>query len=178
MARIPYIEEAAHPEIAAEIERIKGKRGGLLNIYKLLLHSPPVAMSWLGHSNAIRWETTLSPRLRELVIVRIAQSLSYPYALRQHVPTIALADGVTLAECEALKDWRPTAFFDTAERAALAFADAMLAGPDVRASLLEALKPHFNDRQVVELAVLVGTYIMHNRVFSALGVDVEPEKKA
>jgi hypothetical protein len=28
----------------------------------------------------------------------------------------------------------------------------------------------------VELTVLVGTYLMHNRVFTALKVDVEPKK--
>ena len=40
MARISYIEEKDHPELAAEIGKIKGGRGALINIYKLLLHSP------------------------------------------------------------------------------------------------------------------------------------------
>ena len=41
MARISLIEEADHPELAPLIDRIKaGRRGGLLNVYKLLLHAP------------------------------------------------------------------------------------------------------------------------------------------
>jgi hypothetical protein len=32
MARVPYIEEKDHPELAAEIGKIKGGRGTLLNI--------------------------------------------------------------------------------------------------------------------------------------------------
>ena len=174
MARIAYIEERDHPELADEIGKIKGGRGGVINIYKLLLHSPPVAMSWLNHSNTIRWGTTLSPRLRELVIVRIAQAARYAYALQQHVPKIALADGVSLEECEALKDWRASAFFNDAERAALAYADAMFAGPEVADDVFNAVRAHFNEREVVELSVLVGTYLMHNRVFRALRVDNEP----
>ena len=42
MARISYVEEKDHPELASDIAKIKGARGGLINIYKLLLHSPTV----------------------------------------------------------------------------------------------------------------------------------------
>ena len=70
MARVSYVEEKDHPELAAEIGKIKGARGGLINIYKLLLHSPTVAMTWFEQISAIRWKTKLSPRLREIAIVR------------------------------------------------------------------------------------------------------------
>ena len=33
-----------------------------------------------------------------------------------------------------------------------------------------------SEREIVELSVLVGTYMMHNRVFTALKVDLEPSK--
>jgi len=174
MARVSYIEERDHPELAGEIGRIKSGRGAVINIYKLLLHSPPLAMSWLEHSNTIRWNTSLSPRLRELVIVRIASSARYAYALQQHVPVIALADGVSLEECQALLDWRACDLFDDAERAALDYADAMFAGPEVSDDVFDALRRRYSEREVVELTVLVGTYLMHNRVFSALRVDLEP----
>ena len=176
MARIPYVEEKDHPEISAEIAKIKGKRGGLLNIYKLLLHSPAVAMTWFEHIGAIRWQTILSPRLREIAIVRIAHAARYAYALNQHVPHIAVPDGVSLEECDALKDWRASGKFSDAERAALAYVDAMIAGPEVPDDVFAALRKHYGEREVVELTVLVATYIMHNRVFTALKVDVEPRK--
>ena len=37
MARIPYVEEKDHPELAADIAKIKGARGGLINIYKQVM---------------------------------------------------------------------------------------------------------------------------------------------
>src|ERR1051325_3734196 len=122
MARISYVEEKDHPELAADIAKIKGARGGLLNIYKLLLHSP----------------------------------------------TIAVPDGVSLEECESLKDWRPSKFFNEAERATLAYVDAMIAGPEVPDDVFNAVRKHYTEREIVELTVLVGTYLMHNRVFTAL----------
>jgi len=176
MARVSYIDEKDHPELSAEIAKIKGARGSLLNIYKLLLHSPTVAMTWFEHIGAIRWKTKLPPRLREIAIVRFAQVMNYAYALNQHVPSIAVADGVSLVECEALKDWRASGMFSESERAALAYVDAMIAGPDVPDDVFAAVRRHYGEREVVELTVLVGTYVMHNRVFSALKADIEPKK--
>jgi 4-carboxymuconolactone decarboxylase len=176
MARVSYVEEKDHPELAAEIAKIKGGRGALINIYKLLLHSPTVCMTWFEHIGAIRWKTKLTPRLREIAIVRIAQAARYAYALNQHVPGIAVPDGVSLAECEALKDWRTSGMFSESERAALAYVDAMIVGPEVPDAVFEAVRKHYSEREVVELTILVGTYLMHNRVFTALRVDVEPKK--
>ena len=176
MARISYIEEKDHPELAAEIAKIKGGRGALINIYKLLLHSPKVCMTWFEYIGAIRWGTKLTPRLRELAIVRIAQAAKYAYALQQHVPTIAVPDGVSLEECEALKDWRAYGKFTEAEQAALAYVDAMRDGSGVPDDVFNAVRKHYSEREVVELTVLCGVYIMHNRIFTALRVDLEPKK--
>jgi 4-carboxymuconolactone decarboxylase len=173
MARISYVEETDHPELSAEIAKIKGGRGGLINIYKLLLHSPAVAMTWFDQITAIRWKTVISPRLREIAIVRIASATDYAYALKQHVPRIAVADGVTLEECAALKDWRTSGLFSESERAVLAYVDAIITGPNVPEDVFNAIRKHCNEREVVELTVLAGAYIMHNRVFTALGVDLE-----
>jgi len=38
-----------------------------------------------------------------------------------------------------------------------------------------ALRDHFNERELVELTVLIGTYNMHNRVMLALDIDLEPQ---
>ena len=176
MARVSYIEEKDYPELAAEIAKIKGGRGALINIYKLLLHSPKVCMTWFEYIGAIRWGTKLSPRLRELAIVRIAQAANYAYALQQHVPAIAVPDGVSLEECEALKDWQGSRFFSEAECAALAYVDAVRDGSGVPDDVFNAVRKHYSEREVVELTVLTGVYIMHNRIFTALKVDLEPKK--
>ena len=176
MARISLIEEAAHPELAELIARIKaGRRGGLLNVYKLLLHSPALAQTWFDHNSAVRWQTKLSGRLREIIIVRIAHLNGVDYVLAQHVPGLAVAEGLTLPECEALANWRATDLFDLRERAALAYAEAMTLSTSVSDEVFADVRRHFDDREIVELSVLIGTYIMHNRVMKALAIDLEPE---
>ena len=58
MARVTTIDEDEHPELAELAGRIRAKRRGrLINVYRLLLHSPPLAESWFAHNNAVRWST-------------------------------------------------------------------------------------------------------------------------
>ena len=177
MARVPLVDEKDHPELAELIARIKsGRRDTLLNIYKLLLQSPPLAASWLDHMSAVRWQTGLPGRIREIVVIRIAHLHRCAYVLQQHVPALALAEGLTQAECDALADWRAAKLFSERERATLAYADAMVADPSVADDVFEPLRKHWGERELVELTVLIGSYIMHNRVFNALKVDLEPKQ--
>ena len=67
MARVSYIEEKDHPELADLIGKVRaGRRGTLINVYKLLLHSPPLAACWLDLISAARYKTELDGRLREI----------------------------------------------------------------------------------------------------------------
>lgn len=175
MARVPLIDENAHPELADIVAKFRaGRRGNLINVYRLLLNSPALAESWFNHSNAVRWKTTLAGRLREIVIIRVAHLAQSPYVLRQHVPALALADGVSLEECEALADWRPSAFFDARERAALAYADAMTREIVVGDNIFAEVARQFDTRSIVELTVLIASYNMNARVLQALELDLEP----
>jgi len=59
MARVPLIQEQDHPELAEVVQKYAaGRRGKLINIYRVLLNAPALAESWFNHSNTIRWKTT------------------------------------------------------------------------------------------------------------------------
>jgi alkylhydroperoxidase family enzyme len=178
MARISYIEEQDHPELAELIGKIRaGRRGTLINVYKLLLHSPPLAAVWLDFVSAARYKTELDGRLREIVIVRVAHLNHTTYVFKQHVPQLSTPEGLSDEESNALADWRKAASFSPREQAALAYTDAMTRDIAVPDAVFDALKPHFNERQIVELTVLIGLYNMHTRVFTALGIDPEPHHR-
>ena len=174
MARVPLIEPESRPELAELGAKIRAaRRGTVLKIYKALAHSPALAESWFNHNNAVRWKTELGGRLRELVIMRVATLLEAAYVMRQHVAELAAPEGVSTDEIEALKDWRASAFFDPAERSALAYADAMTREAAVPDAVFAEVRRHFSERQTVELTVLIGTYNLQARVINALGVEPE-----
>ena len=176
MARISLIEPEDDPSLHDLAEQIrKGRRGTVINVYKVLLHNPALAESWFHHMNTVRWSTELEGRLREILIIRIGHQTESAYILRQHVPKLAKAEGLSQAQCDALGHWQDTQEFSDQERAALAFADTMTERIDVPDTVFEPLRDHFSERQIVELAVLVGTYNMHSRVLRALEVDLEPD---
>ena len=114
----------------------------------------------------MRWKTTLDGRLREIVIIRIGHLADSQYVLRQHVPSLALAEGLTLEECDALADWRTSKLFSESERAVLAYADTMTRDIEVPDAVFAEVKTHFNNRQIVELTVLIGSYNMNARVLT------------
>jgi len=175
MARVKLIQPEERPDQTALIDRIrKGRRGNVINVYKMLLHSPDIASVWLDLVNVVRWKVDLEGRLREIVIVRVGYLNRCAYVVNQHVPELTTPEGLTEEECAALADWRASAFFSERERAALAYADAVTRDIDVPDAVFADLRKHFNERQIVELTVLIGTYNMHTRVGQALQIDPEP----
>jgi alkylhydroperoxidase family enzyme len=175
MARVSNVEEKDHPELAELIGKVRaGRRGTLINVYKLLLHAPPLAACWLDLISTARFKTELDGRLREIVIIRVGYLNRTDYVVKQHVPVLSVPEGVSQQDSDALADWRSSNFFNARERAALAYADAMTRDVDVPDAVFDALRPHFSERQIVELTVLIGIYNMHTRVFTALRIDPEP----
>lgn len=178
MARVKLLQPDDLPDHSELVERIrKGRRGNVINVYKTLLHTPDVASVWLDLVNVVRWKVDLEGRLREIVIVRVGYLNRCAYVVNQHVPELTAPEGLTQEQCDALVDWRPSPFFDARERAALAYADAMTRDIDVPDDVFAELRKHFNERQIVELTVLIGTYNMHTRVGQALQIDPEPHHR-
>lgn len=173
MARVSLIEEQEHPELADTIAQLRGGRGGrLLNLYKMLLHSPPVALSWFEHVGAVRWKTELDGQTREIVIVRIGFLNRVDYVVKSHIG-YAAEEGLSKAQFDALADWQQSDLFSPQQRAVLAHTDAMTRDIEVPDAVFDALRRYFSERQIVELTVLIGTYNMHTRVLGALQIDPE-----
>lgn len=168
MARLPYADLDA-PALEPLVERIVAGRGSVLHLYQMLLHSPAVADGWLTLLTAVRQQTRLPGRLRELVIMRIAMLNRAPYEADQHAP-IALREGVTSEQIEALDAWASSERFDALERAVLALADTMTREVQVPVACLESVRRHLDDGMVVELVVTVAAYNMVSRFLEALAI--------
>ncbi|CAM4043928.1 carboxymuconolactone decarboxylase family protein [Bordetella muralis] len=170
MARIDYAD-IARPETRPLVERIERERSSVPNLYRMLLNSPPVAQGWLTYLTAIRQQTGLSPKLREMLILRVAVLNQADYEFEQHLP-IALQAGCRQAEMTALKngDFGP---LDTGERAAMAYCDEMTREIRVRDSTFAAVREAFDNKEIVEITATVAAYNMVSRFLEAIQVDHE-----
>jgi 4-carboxymuconolactone decarboxylase len=175
MARVPLIEETEHPELAEAIAKIKGARGGrLINIYRLMLHSPALANAWFDLNQAVRYGTEIDGQSREIAVIRVALLNNVDYVQRAHGPAYALKEGLTPEQVSAIADWQSSTLFSDQQRALLAYTDAMTREIDVPDNVFAELRQHFSERQAVELSMLIGAYNMLTRFLKALKVDPEP----
>ncbi len=178
MPRIPYRNEG-DPEIAALVETIRARRkGALINLDRMLLHSPPYAQGWNALLGAVRRSLDLEAPVRELAICAVARLNDAPYEWHQHAPEY-LAAGGRQAKLDGLDDIaaaaRDTALYDDRERAALALTLEMTRQVKVSDATLGNARSLFGDRQLVELVGTIATYNMVSRFLAALGVDEKGE---
>jgi alkylhydroperoxidase family enzyme len=175
MARIALIEENKIPELAESISKIKGARGGrLINIYRLMLHSPALANAWFDLNQAVRYGTEIDGQSRELAVIRVAILNNVEYVQRAHGPAYALKEGLTPEQVSALANWRDSQLFSERQRALLAYTDAMTREIKVPDEIFAEVRKHFSERQTVELTMLISAYNMLTRFLQALEVDLEP----
>jgi len=173
MARITYADETADPAIAALATQIRAERDGKIpNIYRMLLNSPPIAQGWLNLLTAIRHQSTLAGRYRELVIIRIAVINGADYERDFHIP-IARKEGMNEAQIAAIGEWESTTVFDDASRAVLAYTDAMTRNVHVPDAVFAGVKQHFDARTITELTATVAAYNLVSRFLEALQIDHE-----
>lgn len=175
MARIEYAD-LNRGEAAALARRIEAERGSVLHLYQMLLHSPPAAEGWLTYLTAIRHRCHLDGAIRELVIMRIAHLNRASYEADQHAP-IALREGLRQDQLDALgRDEIPADRFDARERDVLAYADAMTRTVQVPDAVFQAVRRHFQDRDLVELTATIAAYNMVSRFLEALQVHSDDRR--
>ena len=177
MPNVPYVPiEISEP--SEVVTAIRLRRGGsLLNLDRMLLHSPPFAEGWNWLLGAVRSQLSLSPRLRELVICAVGSLNGAPYEVIQHAKPFLEAGG-TAAQLTAMDDVLRAAedvvLFDACERSVLHLAIAMTREVQIDREVFAAARQALgNDRQMIELIGVVATYNMVSRFLVALGVEPE-----
>lgn len=170
MARLPYIDPATAPEHVRELlERLPVK----LNVFRMMANAESDFRPLVGLGTAILGRQKLSAKLRELAILRVAALSPARYEWVQHVP-IARQLGVSDAQIDALEREELDAdAFSDAERAVLAFTAAVVRGPRVEDTLFGELTRHLPAREIVELLLTIGDYLMLARVMTVLELEVD-----
>ena len=168
MARISYADKN-RPDRQALVERITRERGGVLHLYAMLLHSAPIGEGWLNYLTAIRQKSGLAGDVREMVIMRIAHLNGAPYEAQQHAP-IAMKEGMTQAQLDALDDWAPSSLFSPLQRAVLAYTDARTRAIHVSDQVFADVKAYFDETGIVELTATIAAYNMVSRFLVALQI--------
>jgi alkylhydroperoxidase family enzyme len=168
--RLALVDPDPQDEVVAAIVARRG--GWIATLDKILLHSPPIAEGWNLFYGAIRTETTVSPRIRELAILRVAH-LNGDRHNWWHHERIAGDAGLSQAEIEGVRDWQAHEGFSRLERAVLAYTDALTVDVRAQDSVFAAVRDEVTTRQMVEITAIIASYNCVSR--SLVGMDIDRE---
>jgi alkylhydroperoxidase family enzyme len=165
--------EALRGRVAAADRYLTGDPAApaMPNILGLFGHHPDLAASWLGFNGTLLDGARLEPRVRELLILRVAWRTQCAYEWAQHV-AMAPRCGLTAAEIEAVTgppdDARAT--WSARERALLRAADQMIEQHAVDDATWAALAAEFDEAELLELLFVVGAYVCLALVLNSVGL--------
>jgi 4-carboxymuconolactone decarboxylase len=170
MSRIPLTSIEEQPE---PVRQWMARRGNL-NVFRLLANDPQVFRGWTHMVDELFDSPTFSPRMREVVILRVAHLQGSRYELAQHVG-IARSVGLTEPQIEAILDTGDldAANFNRTERTALDVTTELCTTHRLRDDTFAAAQGAFGDEALTELLMIISCYYGLALVLNAADLDAD-----
>jgi 4-carboxymuconolactone decarboxylase len=167
VARIPYadIERLADPRVRAFMRGIPP-----LNLLHMEAHAEGVVESIARLSDGVLNRAVAPDNLRVVAFLRLAEAAGSPYEFEQ-LRKVATAFGLSPEKIEAARTGGPG--LDHKEEVVARLAAELAASPRAtEATVAEALT-FLGSRELVEIIVGIGFYLMQTRVIETLAIDLE-----
>ena len=175
MSRVQMVQkEQALPQVKEIYDRIEKNGAEIINLYKVVANSPDVLHNFLRLGNSLLAKTELSPKLRELAVLRIARLTGSEYEWMQHYP-VALELGMSQEQTEAISHWSDSPSFSDEERAVLQYTDEVAQNVEVKDETFKVLQQHLSEQNIVELTLSIGWWRMVARLLVSLQVDMDTQ---
>ncbi|HTR03500.1 MAG TPA: carboxymuconolactone decarboxylase family protein [Thermoanaerobaculia bacterium] len=171
MSRIPLVGRSAVTGAAREaFDRKIAERGNIPNMYRAFAHRPWLLTTMDAHFAAVMGSGTVPVKLKEMLALQTSLENASRYCAASHT-TLAERTGSTKDQIAALRDFESGPFTER-EKAALRFGLQMTRDANrIPDATWAALREHFAEAEVVELASVVGLFAYFNRFNNALGLE-------
>ena len=165
-------DERTRSALAALLPPDRRNQRGAGNAMATLVRHPDLAEAFLPFNTRLLLRSTLPPRLRELVILRVARRSGCAYEWTHHVKIAAKAG---LSEDEIDAAGRGEAAGEL-EKAALTAVDELEDSCNLSDGTWAALGGHLDERQLMDLVFTIGAYRLLATALNTFGVEPEEEK--
>ncbi|MEN0139778.1 MAG: carboxymuconolactone decarboxylase family protein [Rhodococcus sp. (in: high G+C Gram-positive bacteria)] len=166
MARITLVD----PSAASEREKTIYHRFPSNLVAGLLRTTPDIAEGYLSLGAALS-SSPLSPRIREMVILRVGVLCGSSYEWMQHVD-IATSVGAGPDELAAIESG-DLSTLTKLERAVLRFVDDMVEQPKASTAAFDGAVAALGQQGAATVALLTGHYLMTARFLETLEIDLD-----
>jgi len=171
--RIPPLPEDERDERVVELLDPLKVDGADLNIFATLARHPRLFKRWSAFGGTLLYRGELSERDRELLILRTAFNCRAHYEWGQHA-RIARAAGLSDEEVDRVAKGPDEPGWDNFETSLLRAADELHRDAVVSDPTWAALAERYDERQLIEVCMLVGQYHLGAFALNSLGVEREP----
>lgn len=164
------------PELKEEFDSFFKTLGFVPNSVLTMQRKPKLAKAFVQMQRAL-WapDSKVDRGLKRLIAHAASRVAEDPYSMA-HTASGALHFGIAPEKLAAIRDYRTSALFDPAERAALDFATAASATPNaVSEATFAALRRHWTEDQIVEIAGVVAMAGFLSRWNVSMATPLEPE---
>jgi 4-carboxymuconolactone decarboxylase len=149
--------------------------GGAQGMYGLgvMLRHPALAKAFLTFNNHIATASTVSRRVRELLILRTGWLRRSEYEFVQHL-VLGRRAGLSDAELERVQEGPDAAGWSPEDAELLRAVDELHAHADIKDSTWARLSAWFNEAQLLDIIFVVGCYDLLAMVFNSARLAPEP----
>ena len=174
MARVSPLDPGDLPEFAAEFEGLKGILGFIPNSFLTMARRPEIAAAFGGLIKAILAAGEVPTEFKQVIGFVSSNAAGCRYCQAHNGGSISRMGAQ--ARVEAAFDYKESALFSDAERAALDLAAHASIIPNAATSAhFEALRKHWSDSQVVEICSVIALFGYLNRWNDTLATDLEAQ---
>ncbi|MGO9452179.1 MAG: carboxymuconolactone decarboxylase family protein [Candidatus Binataceae bacterium] len=169
--RVQFADVSKLGDEFKDLERYK-VGGKLVNIFAVLMNHPGLFKAWSRFANYILSDnSTLTPRDREVAILRIGWLNQAQYEWEQHV-RIGKAAGLTDADVDRITKG-PQAGWDKHDAALLQAADDLFENSVVSDETWKVLSERYSTQQMMDLVFTIGQYNLVSWALNSLGVPLD-----
>ena len=169
----PLAEEDFNAEQAEVVAPILEGHGVVYNVIKTMMHNMPLFNSFNVLGRHIMSDSSLEPRLREILIMRVGWNTECEYQWGQHV-RMSLPAGLTAEDHERIKEGAAAQGWSELESALITAVDELLSDTMISDETFTVLARHLNTEQITDAIFTVGHYNMVAMGLNSLGVQREP----
>ncbi len=170
MSRIPYPATADLSDAKRAFAAAPDRR--MLNVVRMAMHTPdPLWATQRELATAAVFQTTIDPRLREVLILRVANLSHSEYELHHH-RSIARTLGFDDSKLLALESGDFSALSHE-ERVVARFTTEVVVDVGPSDEILAATRALFSDALIFEMVAIIGVYMMTARVIAVGGCEID-----
>jgi alkylhydroperoxidase family enzyme len=158
-----------HPYPPKDPSRPKG-----LNVLGTFARYPALARAFHTFNGHVLFATSLSPRQRELLVLRVAAVREATYEWKQHV-VLAGDAGLDAEEIRDVATGPDAPGWSTLERALLASVDELLRDAMVSDATWQTLADELDQHQLMDLVFTVGAYDQLAMAMRSFGIELDDD---